>query len=363
MENLFVYKLSKTNYENLDADITFTTTPNLPLISLGYHNYIERTGTTYKTITSQIESTNDFYNIVLPYDSNTANYDDNIINKTKEFLKIDKDVDNNLLIIWEILFLFDLINKKDISCLSLENEDFNIGIKQYISKLTDIKKQKINTIKLKDKSKSNADLIVCNFSHDEEYKNYIILLQQLLISLKYQNSKGSLVIKLSGTYTLQTLKLIYILISFYEESYIYKPLLSKASSSDKYLICKNFKNKDDKLSYNIEKIIVSYKDKYIFDIFLNLILPKEFINTFKFINIKLGNYFQIVLNDIIVYIKENNYFGDKYHSYKKKQIENSVFWVTNFLQNKNKEDLIKSFKLLLEKYNMEQTNFISNLIK
>ena len=141
MENLFVYKLAKTNYENLDADITFTTTPNLPLISLGYHNYIERTGTTYKTITSQIESTNDFYNIVLPYDSNTANYDDNIINKTKEYLKIDKDVDNNLLVIWEILFLFDLINKKEISCLSLENEDFNSGIKQYISKLTDIKKE------------------------------------------------------------------------------------------------------------------------------------------------------------------------------------------------------------------------------
>lgn len=361
MENLFVYKLPKTSYEKLDADITFSASPNLPLISLGFHNFINRTETTFKTIISQIESSNDFYNIVLPYDSNTANYDDNIINKTKEFLKVD--VDNNLLIIWEILFLFDLINKKDISCLSLENEDFNVGVKQYITKLTDIKKQKINSIKLKDKSKSNADLIVCNFSHDEEYKNYIILLQQLLISQKYQNSKGSLVIKLSGTYTLQTLKLIYILISFYEESYIYKPLLSKASNSEKYLICKNFKSKDDKLIYNIEKIIVNYKDKYIFDIFLSLILPREFINTFKFINIKIANYFQIVLNDIIIYIKENNYFGDKYHSYKKKQIENSIFWINNFLQNKNKEDLIKGFKLILEKYNMEQTNFISNLIK
>lgn len=361
MENLFVYKLPKTNYENIDADITFSASPNLPLISLGFHNFINRTETTFKTIISQIESSNDFYNIVLPYDSNTANYDDNIINKTKEFLKVD--VDNNLLIIWEILFLFDLINKKEISCLSLENEDFNIGVKQYITKLTDIKKQKINSIKLKDKSKSNADLIVCNFSHDEEYKNYIILLQQLLISQKYQNSKGSLVIKLSGTYTLQTLKLIYILISFYEESYIYKPLLSKASNSDKYLICKNFKSKNDKLIYNIEKIIVSYKDKYIFDIFLSLILPREFINSFKFINIKIANYFQIILNDIIIYIKENNYFGDKYHSYKKKQIENSIFWINNFLQNKNKEDLIKGFKLILEKYNMEQTNFISNLIK
>lgn len=361
MENLFVYKLPITKNDNLNADIIFSTTPNLPLISLGYHNYIERTETTFKTITSQIESTNDFYNIVLPYDSYTANYDDNIINKTKEFLKVD--VDNNLLIIWEILFLFDLLNKKEVSCLSLENEDFNMGIKQYITKLTDIKKQKINSIKLKDKSKSNADLIVCNFLYDKEYKNYIILLQQLLISQKYQNSKGSLVIKLSGTYTLQTLKLIYILISFYEESYIYKPLLSKASNSDKYLICKKFKSKDDKLIYNLEKIIINCKDKYIFDIFLTLILPKEFINIFKFINIKIANYFQIILNDIIIYIKENNYFGDKYHSYKKKQIENSIFWITNFLQNKNKDDLIKTFKLILEKYNMEQTNFISNIIK
>ena len=369
MQTLFVYKLPKTIINIFDADIAFSTSPNLSLISLGYHNFINRTQTTFKTIKSKIESTNEFYNIVLPYESNIPKYDDNIINLSKIYLKIDKDIDHNFLIIWEILFLFDLINKKELSCLCLENEDFNFGIKQYINKLTDIKKEKINNIKIKEKSKSNADLIVSNFSHEEEYNNYIVLLQELVIALKYQNSKGSLVIKLSGTYTLQTLKIIYILTSFYEESYIYKPFFSRLSSSDKYLICKNFKNKDDKLSYNIEKIIVSYKDKYIFDIFLNLILPKEFINTFKFINIKLANILQIVLNDIIVYIKENNYFGDKYHAYKKKQIENTIFWITNFfppsnnLFIKNKEDLDKTFKLILEKYNMEQTNFISNLIK
>lgn len=369
MQTLFVYKLPKTIINIFDADIAFSTSPNLSLISLGYHNFINRTQTTFKTIKSKIESTNEFYNIVLPYESNIPKYDDNIINLSKIYLKIDKDIDHNFLIIWEILFLFDLINKKELSCLCLENEDFNFGIKQYINKLTDIKKEKINNIKIKEKSKSNADLIVSNFSHEEEYNNYIVLLQELVIALKYQNSKGSLVIKLSGTYTLQTLKIIYILTSFYEESYIYKPFFSRLSSSDKYLICKNFKNKDDKLLYNIEKIIAGYKDKYIFDIFLNLILPKEFINTFKFINIKLANILQIVLNDIIVYIKENNYFGDKYHAYKKKQIENTIFWITNFfppsnnLFIKNKEDLDKTFKLILEKYNMEQTNFISNLIK
>lgn len=369
MQTLFVYKLPKTIINIFDADIAFSTSPNLSLISLGYHNFINRTQTTFKTIKSKIESTNEFYNIVLPYESNIPKYDDNIINLSKIYLKIDKDIDHNFLIIWEILFLFDLINKKELSCLCLENEDFNFGIKQYINKLTDVKKEKINNIKMKEKSKSNADLIVSNFSHEEEYNNYIVLLQELVIALKYQNSKGSLVIKLSGTYTLQTLKIIYILTSFYEESYIYKPFFSRLSSSDKYLICKNFKNKDDKLLYNIEKIIAGYKDKYIFDIFLNLILPKEFINTFKFINIKLANILQIVLNDIIVYIKENNYFGDKYHAYKKKQIENTIFWITNFfppsnnLFIKNKEDLDKTFKLILEKYNMEQTNFISNLIK
>lgn len=369
MQTLFVYKLPKTIINIFDADIAFSTSPNLSLISLGYHNFINRTQTTFKTIKSKIESTNEFYNIVLPYEPNIPKYDDNIINLSKIYLKIDKDIDHNFLIIWEILFLFDLINKKELSCLCLENEDFNFGIKQYINKLTDIKKEKINNIKIKEKAKSNADLIVSNFSHEEEYNNYIVLLQELVIALKYQNSKGSLVIKLSGTYTLQTLKIIYILTSFYEESYIYKPFFSRLSSSDKYLICKNFKNKDDKLLYNIEKIIAGYKDKYIFDIFLNLILPKEFINTFKFINIKLANILQIVLNDIIIYIKENNYFGDKYHSYKKKQIENTIFWITNFfppsnnLFIKNKEDLDKTFKLILEKYNMDQTNFISNLIK
>ena len=109
--------------------------------------------------------------------------------------------------------------------------------------------------------------------------------------------------------------------------------------------------------------------KYVYDIFPDMILPSSFLNKFKFINIKLANMQQIMINEIIKYIKENNYFGDKYHEYREKQIEASKWWINTFfppsanLYKKNKEDLSKLLLLTIEKYNIELQNFSANLIK
>jgi hypothetical protein len=71
-----------------------------------------------------------------------------------------------------------------------------------------------------------------------------------------------------------------------------------------------------------------------------------------------------MINDIIKYIKENNYFGDKYHSYRDKQIESTQWCVNNFyppsvsIYNKNKEDLTKLYKNIQEKLNLECQKFL-----
>ena len=58
--------------------------------------------------------------------------------------------------------------------------------------------------------------------------------------------------------TLPTIKILYLLTSFYKENYIYKPYFSRVSSSEKYLICKNFiynPTKDNKIINNKIKIL------------------------------------------------------------------------------------------------------------
>jgi hypothetical protein len=45
------------------------------------------------------------------------------------------------------------------------------------------------------------------------------------------------------TFTHLSIKIILILINLYDECHIYKPLMSRESNSEKYLICKNFNDK------------------------------------------------------------------------------------------------------------------------
>jgi hypothetical protein len=71
-----------------------------------------------------------------------------------------------------------------------------------------------------------------------------------------------------------------------------------------------------------------------------------------------------MINEIVKYIKENNYFGDKYHIFRDKQIEASKWWIRNFyppsenIFEKNKQELEKLYKATQEKLNLECDKFV-----
>ena len=94
-------------------------------------------------------------------------------------------------------------------------------------------------------------------------------------------------------------------------------------------------------------------------IFPEMDLPLSYLDKFKFINIKIANPQQIMINEIVKYIKENNYFGDKYHMYIEKQIDATKWWTSNFyppssnLFEKNKADMVKLLNTTQEKLDME----------
>jgi 23S rRNA U2552 (ribose-2'-O)-methylase RlmE/FtsJ len=357
-----------------------------PLINLGYHYYIARTRQTLVDIIKKIESKKNFYNIVNNFELDIQDNTDTIQNLTKIYFNIKSDsYSEDFYKMWEILSIFNIIPNDKInigimdSSLSnseeaisnyidkiLNKNSSNIKIKSYDSKNnTDSKDSISKMIKEVSKSKKYMDLIVAN-NND--------LLNELLGILNCQEKKGNLVFKMFDSFSMINVKIMYILSSLYEQVYIYKPFTSRPSESEKFIICKNFKyNTDDKnirsLVSDIEKIIeMSSENKYLNDIFVDFTVPIDFINAIKFINIKLVNIEQIQVNEIIKYIQENNYFGDKYHSFKNNQIAASKWWIETFypvsanLAKESKETLDKLFNSYLEKNNLEKEKFVANLI-
>ena len=232
------------------------------------------------------------------------------------------------------------------------------------------------------KSKKYADLVTADggFIWDDELnqeqESYLLIFGSIVAALRVQNKNGSFVLKIFESFTMVTLKMLYILSSFYSEIYIHKPYFSRSSNSEKYVVCKGFKydqkkdskildKKIKKLEELLEKINV---DLYVNDIFENLELPKDFINTFKFLNIEIANVQQIMINKIITFIKEDNYYGEKFHNYRAKQIEATKFWIEKFYpENKSnfkkvRDSIIKEVKERYEYNNSEINTFVKVLI-
>ena len=450
-----VFKLNSAKYDILNnsfksTDIKLSSTINIPLISLGFHNFMHRTKNSM-SITSKLSTTNKFYYVVNPFEPIISNYDESLNNLTKQYLSIKEDMpeitSRSFYKMWEIIYLFNLVDKPELTCATLAEstnafiqaiinfrEKLGLGIskdkifqvaiatqrkgkhvensKQFLGWIektrpglinryktishkkalnhkskssSDITQVKTISLFKKDieKSKSYADLVIANGSFEWEDKNYQeqeayqLILGEIIAALRVQAESGHFVLRMFETFTIMSIKLIYLLSSFYEETFIHKPFYSRISSSEKYIICKNFKYNPKKDSSELDKKIKSLEkvleamtsNKFTYDIYPDLEFPSGYLTKFKFINTKIANPQQIMINEIVKYIKDNNYFGDNYHMFKEKQIEATKWWVSNFyppsnnLYQKNKEDLQQLLKSSQEKNEMEETKFINTLVK
>jgi 23S rRNA U2552 (ribose-2'-O)-methylase RlmE/FtsJ len=227
---------------------------------------------------------------------------------------------------------------------------------------------KVSTIDyLKANVKKKADLITADGGFEwknenyQEQEAYALILGEIISAVSIQAKGGSFVLKVFETFTINTIKLIYILASFYEETYLYKPFFSRATNSEKYIICKGFKDNVKQLHILEEALKKCETKEFINDIFPNLVLKDEDLNIFKYININIANTQQIMINNLVVYIKSNNYFGDMYHDYRDKQIKANKWWIETFLTDKlnEKTTMVKD----IIRYNESEINlFVKKLI-
>jgi len=371
-----VFKLPNNflNYKELDNDdVLLSQMIPYPLFTLGFHSFVNRTRSALD-ITKNINTKTEFYYVVNPFENKISDYEDDIINSNKIYLKTDKVYSNDFNKFWEVLFVFDIIQQS--STIQIIDGDEIEECIDLFQKKTSKNTFKNTFVTEKNVKKNSCNLIISHYKKsvsDEnfiEQESYVEFINSIINILKNLADGGNVVLQYYDTFTLPSIKLIYIIQSFFENSYVYKPFLSRYSDSSRYLILKNYKStKSDVVINKLEKCLKKIDDKnYPSDIFPDLVLSKDFLSYMKFINIKLINNQQIMINDIVKYIKENNYYSEKYHNYREKQIESTKWWVTNFyppsvnLYDKNKEELDKIYKNAQSKFVLEYQKFNEMLV-
>lgn len=207
--------------------------------------------------------------------------------------------------------------------------------------LTDVKTISLFKKDIK-KSKKWADIVSADGGFKwidenmQEQESYSLLLGEIVAALSVQAKDGCFVLKLFESFTNLTLKMIYIVTSFYSESFIFKPYTSRPSNSEKYLICKGFKFEQN--SKELQNMITQLEDilkefnteLHVNDIFTDFNLPDDYIQLFIKLSTKIANNQQIEINKMIDYINGNNYYGTKYHKYRDEQINATKYWKETF---------------------------------
>jgi 23S rRNA U2552 (ribose-2'-O)-methylase RlmE/FtsJ len=214
---------------------------------------------------------------------------------------------------------------------------------------------KLNTVLLfggSDKMKGfaeKANLITADGGFDwknenlQEQEAYKLIFGQILTALKTQNDKGHFVLKIFETFTRNSFKLIEILKVFYKEVHICKPFTSRASNSEKYVVCKFFDSKKftSSISKNLEDMLSKMEknsDFNIVSLFNDYFIEDNIFNEYKKINIDLLQSQYKAMSDIINFINLENYSGSEFHNYHSKQIIATNFWINTFLSNKDNKD-------------------------
>ena len=134
---------------------------------------------------------------------------------------------------------------------------------------------------------------------------------------------------------------------------IVKPLTSKSSSSERFLVCMEFNGKvDNKQMKHLEEI---YKkileqenaDNFLGDIFPGYKMSDPLREVIVHSNMEITNSQMVMINKMVHYINGGNFFGDLYHSYRANQIEATEYWIRTFYPTNEKD--FKNYKEKIQK--------------
>ena len=154
--------------------------------------------------------------------------------------------------------------------------------------------------------------------NNQEYNSLKLIYSEIFLALNIQEKNGTFICKIFDCFLKETISLLYILYLSYDEVFIHKPLMSRLSNSEKYIICKGYKgyNKD------IINLLVHHYDKND----LNLKIPKSFINQIYQFN---NDY----TNEQIKHIKKGIHLIESDtidQNPSQEQIKNAIYWCEKY---------------------------------
>jgi 23S rRNA U2552 (ribose-2'-O)-methylase RlmE/FtsJ len=204
----------------------------------------------------------------------------------------------------------------------------------------------------------------------QEQESFRLIFAKIYAAFTIQKKGGNFVLKFYETFSDTSVKLMYILTQLYENVYATKPLTSRSSNSEKYLVCKGFKYSQSDANYGkMHKILSTILEtlhgspkKNMIKIFDNFAYPTEFLKTIKNINQTIANEQLKTMGSMLRFIEAQNYYGDDYKTSREEQIKAANYWTSTFLVKPNNikqklEDLRKSTNSLIK----QNTHIVKNL--
>jgi hypothetical protein len=160
-----------------------------------------------------------------------------------------------------------------------------------------------------------------------------LILCQIAFAIAMQKVGGTFILKVYDTFTRISLDLLFLLYNLYDQVTIIKPNTSRFANSEKYVVCKGFRNTGNtldivKLFYKIlarSDVAGEIMNGHLFD----FPLPYLFTNKIEEYNAILG---QQQIDTIVstIYLIDNNNKYDKIEHMKKKYIQKCITWCQKF---------------------------------
>ena len=175
----------------------------------------------------------------------------------------------------------------------------------------------------------------------QEQMSYQIIFSEIITGIMLLNKGGSFVCKIFDTFSIMTIKLLYIVKNYFKEFELYKPKTSRVLNSEKYIIAKNFQGVSSK---NLNKLISFHKEMNENVVDIQMKLPNLFVYEMRRIimqfSIKQYKYLKESL-ELAEKIKKKGYHNKNL----KKQINNAINWCKKYNININKRSKFISYPL------------------
>ena len=155
-----------------------------------------------------------------------------------------------------------------------------------------------------------------------------LIMCQIAFAIAMQKTGGTFILKLYDTFTRLSLDLLFLLYNLYEEIIIIKPNTSRYANSEKYVVCKKFRNINTlETVKTFHKLLLSPEP--LVGALFDFELPYLFINKIEEYNAILG---QQQIDTIVstIYLIDNNNKYDKVEHLKKKYLQKCITWCQKF---------------------------------